>query len=234
MNGTVYMVPVTMGESSVENVIPSGVISNVVRLRYFIVENTRTARRFLRAVDKTFPIDDSVFFELNKHTKPDEIEHFMQPLYNGNNIGVMSEAGVPGVADPGALIVEYAHSKGIKVVPYVGPSSILMSLMASGLNGQNFAFNGYLPVKGGERVKSLKHLEKRSLTENQSQLFIETPYRNNALVDDIINACMPETRLCIAADISLDTEYIVTMPVRLWKKNKPDLNKRPAIFIIQA
>jgi len=234
MKGKLYMIPITLGSGSVSEIIPADVLKKTIELRYFIVENIRTTRRYLRMLDKSFPIDESQFFELNKHTKPAQIESYLKPLFSGNDIGVISEAGVPGVADPGADVVALAHKNKITVVPFVGPSSILLSVMASGLNGQNFAFNGYLPVKSSERIKQLKFLEKRSITENQSQLFIETPYRNNAMLDDILKACLPETKLCIAADITLSSEFIKTDTIKNWKKKKTDLNKRPAIFIIQG
>lgn len=234
MKGKLFLIPITLGESSIESVIPETVIQATIKIRHFIVENIRTTRRYLRALDKSFPIDEIQFYELNKHTTPEQITGYLQALKQGYNVGVISEAGVPGVADPGAAVVELAHQNNIQVVPYVGPSSILMSVMASGLNGQNFAFNGYIPVKSNERIKHLKHLEKRSQHEKQSQLFIETPYRNNAVVDDILSSLNKNTKLCIACDITLETEFIKTDTIQNWKKNKPNINKRPAIFIIQG
>jgi 16S rRNA (cytidine1402-2'-O)-methyltransferase len=234
MKGKLYLLPITLGDSSISQVIPQDVINKTIALRHFVVENIRTTRRFLRALDKSFPIDETEFLELNKHTSTKKIESYLKAIDNGNDIGVMSEAGVPGVADPGAIVVEMAHKNNIQVVPFVGPSSILMAMMASGLNGQNFAFNGYLPVKSPERIKRIKSLENRSRSENQSQLLIETPYRNNAMLEDMLKSCHPDTLICIAADISLDTEYIKTKPAKIWNKNKPDLNKRPTLFIIQA
>ena len=234
MKGKLYMVPITLGSDKVQEIIPSEVLKKTVELRYFIVENIRTTRRYLRMLDKSFPIDETQFFELNKHTQPRQIESYLKPLLSGNDMGVISEAGVSGVADPGADVVKLAHKNGITVVPFVGPSSILLSVMASGLNGQNFAFNGYLPVKSPERIKRLKFLEKRSITENQSQLFIETPYRNNAMFDDILKACNPETKLCIATDITMPGEFIKTDSIKNWKRKKPDLNKHPTVFVIQG
>lgn len=234
MKGKIYLVPITLGDSACEMVIPQEVIQSTIKLRHFIVENIRTTRRFLRKLDNSFPIDSTQFFELNKHSKTQQIETFLQAINDGFNVGVMSEAGVPGVADPGAIVVEYAHQNNIQVIPWVGPSSILLAVMGSGLNGQNFAFNGYIPVKGPERIKKIKALENRSRNENQSQLFIETPYRNSHLFDDILKTCSPETKLCIAVDITLETEYIKTKPIKIWKNSKPEINKRPAIFIIQA
>lgn len=232
MTGKVYMLPITMGDGDAEKVIPTYVIERILSIRYFVVENIRTTRRFLRKLDSAFPIDDSQFFELNKHTKPTEIASYLNPCKKGNDIGVMSEAGVPGVADPGSDVVAIAHQQNIQVIPLVGPSSILMGVMASGLNGQNFAFNGYIPIKGGERIKRIKQLEKRVFAENQAQVFIETPYRNNALLNDFLSNCLPETKLCIAANISNENEFIKTMKIKAWKKQAIDLNKIPAIFIL--
>lgn len=234
MKGKLYLLPITLGDSNPETVIPIEVIQKIISLRYFIVENVRTTRRFLRLLDKSFPIDDSTFFELNKHTKESEISTFLKPIENGNDIGIMSEAGVPGVADPGSNAVALAHKSKIQVVPFVGPSSILLAVMAAGLNGQNFAFNGYLPVKSGERIKKLKELERRSKSENQSQLFIETPYRNLAMFNDILTACQPNTLLSIAVDITLESEYIKTDTIKNWKKQSPNINKRPGIFTIHS
>ncbi len=234
MKGKLYLIPITLGESNIESVIPKKVIEKTIAIRHFIVENIRTTRRYLKMLDKNFPIDDTAFFELNKHTTAQQIETYLKPLLTGFNMGVISEAGVPGVADPGAAVVELAHKNNIQVVPFVGPSSILLAVMASGLNGQNFAFNGYLPVKSNERIKQIKYLEKKSMNEQQSQLFIETPYRNNAMVNDILNSCYPNTKLCIACDITLGSEFIKTDTIQNWKKQKPDINKRPAIFIIQG
>lgn len=234
MVGKIYLIPTTLGETLPSMVIPQTVLEKTIQLRYFIVENTRTARRYLRLLDKTFPIDDSLFFELNKHTSPNELSSFLAPCMRGKDMGVISEAGVPGVADPGAEIAALAHSRGIQIIPLVGPSSIILAVMASGLNGQNFAFNGYLPIKSKERLKKIRQFESRAKTENQAQVFIETPYRNNQLIKDLLIACTPETQLCIAADITLSSEFILTQFVRDWKKNTPDLNKRPAIFIIKG
>jgi len=234
MKGKLYLVPITLGESNINSVIPQDVIALAVRIRNFIVEDVRTVRRYLRKLDTAFPIDDCQFFELNKHTTPEQLTTFLKPAEKGMDMAVISEAGVPGVADPGAEIVAMAHKLKIQVIPLVGPSSILMAMMASGLNGQNFAFNGYLPVKSLDRIKVLKNLERRSQMEKQSQIFIETPYRNMPLLSDIMDNCLASTQLCIAADISLGSEFIKTQSLQMWKNNLPDLNKRPAIFIIQA
>ena len=232
MSAVVYLIPTTLGDTPIENVIPQHVKDVVLNTRFFIVEEIRTARRFISKLKLGIQIDSLTFYELNEHTHPTEVRRMLQPALEGNDIGIISEAGVPGVADPGADAVAEAHRLGIKVVPLVGPSSILMSLMASGLNGQNFAFVGYLPVKPAERVKAIKSLEQRSNREHQTQLFIETPYRNNHMLAALLDTCHPETRLCIAADITTETEYIVTKKIGDWRKQVPDLHKRPTVFLI--
>lgn len=234
MNAKIYLIPTTLGESEIKSVIPQNIISIIEELNFFIVENIRTARRYIRKVSKTKIIDDITFFELNKHTNTNDIISFLEPALSGNDIGIISEAGNPGIADPGADIVSIAHRKGIQVVPLVGPSSILLALISSGLNGQNFAFNGYLPVKQNEKVKKIQFLENRSKTDNQSQIFMETPYRNMKMLDDIFSSCKKNTLLCIACDITLNSEFIQTKTIAEWKKQKPEINKRPTIFILQA
>ena len=232
MSAKVYLIPTTLGDSLIENVIPAYVIDIINNTHHYIVENIKTARRYLIKAGIKTKIDDLSFYELNKYTLPEEFESFLKPIQNGQNVGIISEAGTPGVADPGADIVAIAHRKNIPVVPLVGPSSILLSVMASGLNGQSFAFVGYLPIKKPERIKRLRELEKRSQIENQTQLFIETPYRNNHLMEDIVTNLSPQTKVCIAADITLESEYIKTKTVSEWKKNMPNLHKRPSIFLI--
>ncbi len=234
MKGNLYLIPTTLGEQPVADVLPAGVMTIAAGLRHFIVENTRTARRFLRTVDAAFPINDCTFVELNEHTDLATIGNYLDVCERGEHIGLMSEAGVPAVADPGNAAVQLAHSKAIRVVPLSGPSSIILALMASGLNGQNFAFNGYLPVKPDERSRAIRNIEKRSAAEVQTQLFIEAPYRNSAMFDELMRNLRPTTRLCIAADITLATEFISTRTVAEWSKNKPDLHKRPAIFALLA
>jgi len=234
MKGQLYLLPNTLGESPIEYNLPSDVIDIIKSIKYFVVENVRSARRFLKKVDREIVIEELTFFVLDKHTKPNDIPTFLKPLLEGKNMGMLSEAGCPGVADPGADIAKLAHEKNIRVVPLVGPSSILLSLMASGLNGQSFAFHGYLPVKKGEAPKAIKALEDRSRRENQTQLFIEAPYRNMRMLQDIVQTCSPKTRLCIACDITLETEYIVTRTIAQWKGKLPDINKRPAMFLILA
>jgi len=231
---SLYLIPTTLGESETEHVIPSEVSVITKRIKYFIVENIRTARRYLRKMDPQLNIDELHFFELNQHTDSRVTEEYLNPILEGFDVGIISEAGCPGIADPGAEVVKQAHLKQIKVIPLVGPSSILLSLMASGMNGQNFAFIGYIPVKPAERIKAIKEIEKRSYNERQTQIFIEAPYRNTQLINDLINTLNDQTRLCIACDITLDSEYIKTQTVAQWKRGVPDLNKRPAIFLVQG
>jgi len=234
MQSNLYLIPNTLGSLETEWTIPQNVASIAVKLRHFIVEDIRTARRYLKLLDKNIDIDGLQFYLLNKHTSSEELSNFLLPLKSGQDMGIISEAGCPAIADPGAEIVRLAHNAGIRVVPLTGPSSILLALSASGMNGQNFAFNGYLPVKKEDRIKALKHFENRSKIENQSQIFIETPYRNMALLEDILNNCHPLTCLCIACNITLPDEYIVTKIIKEWKGNLPDLNKKPAIFVLQG
>jgi 16S rRNA (cytidine1402-2'-O)-methyltransferase len=231
MKGKLYLIPSTIGDTPVEQVIPPYNLSIVNQIRYYIVENERTARRSLIKMRIERAIDDLEFIVLNKHTRKEDIPEFLKKAET-SDLGLLSEAGVPAVADPGSEIVSLAHQKNIEVIPLIGPSSILLALMASGLNGQNFAFVGYLPIHKSERINRLRQLEKRSKTENQSQLFIETPYRNNQMLEDILYACASTTQLCIASDISTENAIIKTHNIELWKKKKPDLNKRPTIFIL--
>lgn len=232
--GILYLIPTPLGEGDPNIVLPASVPSVLKQLKHFIVEDTRSARRFISRMKLGMNIEELLFEELNEHSKTSEIGHLMTPLKNGLNVGLLSEAGVPGVADPGALAVEAAHQQGIRVVPLVGPSSIILTVMGSGLNGQNFAFNGYLPVKPEERTKKIILLEKRSIQETQSQLFIETPYRNQKLWDDLIKSCQASTRICLGCDLTTDTEWIETHSVYEWKKRKVDLHKRPCVFMLQG
>jgi len=234
MKTKLYLIPTSLGESDLKTIIPDHIKEVVESLNYFIVENIRSARRYIRKLSADKVIDDITFFELNKYTDANEVSGFLQPALSGNNIGIISEAGNPGIADPGADVVKIAHQKNIQVIPLVGPSSILLALISSGLNGQNFAFNGYLPIKPAERIKKIQFLENRSKTENQSQIFMETPYRNMKILDDILNNCKKNTLLCIASNITLQTEFIKTKTITDWKKQKPQINKRPTIFILQA
>jgi len=227
-----YMIPTTLGDTSIERVLPPDLTQLISSIQVFIVENIRTARRFLKKVNPAIVIDDLTFFELNQHTEKKEISRFLEPNQQGLDIGIISEAGCPGVADPGAEVVKIAHTKNIQVVPLVGPSSILLALMASGMSGQNFAFNGYLPIKNPEKSLQIKMLEKRMQAESQTQIFIEAPYRNAQLLDELLKNCDPQTMLCVAVDITLDTEFILSKPVSYWKTHLPDIQKRPAIFMI--
>lgn len=231
MKGTLYLVPVTLGTKKYTHVLPADVINTITRLRHFIVEDIRSSRRFLRLIDKSFPIDDSIFYILNEHTNTTILGTYLKDLESGIDIGLMSEAGVPCIADPGSPLIRLAHKKSIRVVPLTGPSSILLALMASGLNGQNFSFHGYIPIRKEERIRTIKKLEKNA-AYGSSQLLIEAPYRNQKLLHDILHSCSPETFLCIAADVSMDTEFIKTDSIGKWRKNIPDINKRPCIFIL--
>lgn len=230
--GKLYLIPTTLGENDPMEVLPQTVKRAIDFIDYYIVENEKTARRFIKAVNAQKVQANLKISLLNKHTEVSEHNAMIKPCLEGINIGLMSEAGCPGVADPGAVIVKIAHEKGIQVVPLVGPSSILLAMMASGMNGQSFAFNGYLPIDKSDKKSALKNFEKMSNDKNQSQIFIETPYRNNKLLEDILSALQPNTHLCIAADITLPTEYIKTLRVADWKKTKVDLHNRPTIFII--
>ena len=232
MQTALYLIPVTLGETAIDNVTPHHNIEIINRLRYFVVENLRSARRFLKKCNPDIDIDSLTFYELNKHSDKSLIASYLLPLKSGESVGVMSEAGCPAVADPGADVVAIAQSEGYKVVPLVGASSMLMAMMASGLNGQSFAFHGYLPIDVSERVKRLKQLEARAYNEDQTQLFIETPYRNQKLAEDILQHCRPQTRLCIAMNITWEDEYIVTKTVGAWKGKLPDMHKKPCVFLI--
>lgn len=231
--GKLYLLPVPLGDDAEpKEVLPETVARAVEFIDHYIVENEKTARRFIKAILPSKKQPDLKLYVLNKHTNASDHLEFIKPCLEGRNIGLMSEAGCPGVADPGAAIVKIAHEKGIQVVPLVGPSSILLAMMASGMNGQSFAFNGYLPIDKGEKKAALKNFEKLSQDKGQSQLFIETPYRNNKLLEDLLQTLQPSTLLCIACDITLPTEYIKTKAIAQWKKQKTDLHNRPCIFII--
>ena len=237
--GKLYLIPTTLGDTTTTEVVnnPMDVLPQTVKrivelLDIYIVENEKTARKFIKSVAPEKVQATLNLSALNKHTEVSEHNKMIQPCIEGKNIGLMSEAGCPAIADPGAAIVKLAHEKGITVVPLVGPSSILLAMMASGMNGQGFTFNGYLPIDKAEKKNALKNLEKLSHDKNQSQIFIETPYRNNKLLEDILQALQPSTHVCVAADITLPTEYIKTLRVADWKKTKIDLHNRPTIFII--
>ncbi|MEP2237656.1 MAG: SAM-dependent methyltransferase [Maribacter sp.] len=232
--GKVYLIPTTLGDMPPLEVLPISIKQTIEKLDYYVVENEKTARRFIKKISPRKSQPDLKLFVLNKFTEAAEIPSFLNPCLEGFDVGILSEAGCPGIADPGAAVVKIAHDKNIQVIPLVGPSSILLALMASGMNGQNFAFNGYLPIDSSDRKKYIKNLERRSKEENQSQVFIETPYRNNKMLEELIKTLAPSTRICVAADITLPTEYIKTKTAINWKRENVDLHKRPAIFIIQA
>jgi len=240
-SGKLYLIPTTLGDTTNSDpakqndpmdVLPQTVKRAVELIDIYIVENEKTARKFIKSISPEKVQSTLNLSALNKHTEVSEHNKMIQPCMEGKNVGLMSEAGCPGIADPGAAIVKIAHEKGIQVVPLVGPSSILLAMMASGMNGQSFTFNGYLPIDKTEKKNALKNLEKLSHDKNQSQIFIETPYRNNKLLEDILQALQPTTHLCIAADITLPTEYIKTLRVADWKKTTIDLHNRPTIFIL--
>ena len=228
--GTVYLLPITMGEYNMETTIPVGVQKIMDEVEVFIIENIKTTRRYLRKVNPTYPIDDKEFFIIDKRTSAKELREFVEK-FQDKVIGVMSEAGCPGIADPGAEVVEIAHQLKMQVKPLVGPSSILLALIASGKNGQNFTFNGYLPKDRGERIKMLKNLERLS-RNGQTQIFMETPFRNNHLIEDVLVHCDNSLKLCIAANITLANEKVITKTIGDWKKQTPDYHKDCCIFVL--
>jgi len=230
--GNLYLIPTTLGNNEPLEVLPMLVKKVVEEVKIFIVENERSARRFIKKITPRKSQSSLNIFVLDKFTTELESKTFLNACLQGHHVGLLSEAGVPAIADPGANIVMQAHQNNIRVIPLVGPSSITMAMMSSGLNGQNFAFNGYLPIDKLERKKAIKELEKLSKLKNQSQIFIETPYRNEKLFSDLIRSLTPSTYLCIAVDITLSTEYIKTLTIIDWKNKSIDLHKRPSIFII--
>lgn len=239
MSGVLYLIPNALGEgdaTALAAVLPAGVIARTAALSYFIGENAKTTRAFLKRTGTERPIQDIEIRELNVNTPAAAIDRLLAPILAGTDAGLVSEAGCPAVADPGALLVRRAHERGVKVVPLVGPSSILLALMASGLDGQRFAFHGYLPVDAGERTRKLRELEAHSRKARETQIFIETPYRNRALLDAILAGCAPSTLVAVAVDLTLATETIVSRPVSAWKKagSALELHKRPAIFLMLA
>ena len=233
--GTLYLIPVTLGDDNIAQVLPLDVVKIAQNLENFIVESEKSARHFLSTIKTAKPVRELTLNLLNEHTLDKDLSALLAPLLAGKDVGLMSDAGCPGIADPGAKLVALAHQKNIKVVPFVGPSSILLSLMASGLNGQQFAFLGYLPVDKTARNIKLKEIEKRSQTHKETQIFIETPYRNQHMLEAILSGCNANTRLCIACHISLLDELIVTKRISEWKQSAlPDLNKKPTVFLIIA
>ncbi len=227
------MIPVTLGNTDHSLVIPRGTREITASLRLFAVEDLRSARRYLRSLDREFPLDETLFFPLGKHSDPAGLGDLFSRVVSGADAGVMSEAGMPGLADPGNIVAAEAHQRGIRVIPLTGPSSVMLALVASGLNGQSFAFHGYLPVDGPGRQRAIRELEKRS-AGGQTQIFMETPFRNGKMLDDILSVCRATTRLCIAADITLASEEIRTKTIAGWSKGVPNLDKRPAVYLILA
>lgn len=232
--GKVYLIPSTLGDMAPLEVLPISIKQAIEKIDHYVVENEKTARHFIKKISPRKSQPSLRLSALNKFTEPEQIPTFLEPCLQGFDLGILSEAGCPGIADPGAIVVKIAHEKNIQVIPLVGPSSILLALMASGMNGQNFAFNGYLPIDGSERKKHIKNLERKSKEEQQSQVFIETPYRNNKMLEELTKSLAPQTLVCVAADITLPSEYIKTKTAQQWKIENVDLHKRPAIFIIQA
>ena len=232
--GVLYLIPSPLGDGPVEAVLPAGVLGMLPSLKCFVVEEVRTARRFLSAAGLKGHIQELEFHTLNEHTTPQEVEALAGLFDDGRDVGLISEAGLPAVADPGAALVALCHRHGIKVVPLTGPSSLMMALMASGLNGQSFAFVGYIPAKSEERKAAIRKLEKRSLAENQTQILIETPYRNDSLMADLVSLLDPRTRLCVAVNITCPDEFIQTRTVAQWRGRLPELGKRPCVFLILA
>ena len=233
MSGKLYLIPTPIAENSL-NTIPEYVLDRMRKIECFIAEDIRTARRYISKIKHPKPIIELTFFVLNKFTKHDEYLSFLKPIKDNYDIGLLTEAGLPCIADPGADIVQIAHLQNIIVVPLTGPSSIFLSLMASGLNGQNFAFIGYLPINKDERRSTLKQLERKSVQDKQTQIFIETPFRNAALLNDILMICKNDTMLCIASEVTTANEFIKTKKIKEWKDKIPDLNKKPSIFLLQS
>ncbi|RKT60512.1 16S rRNA (cytidine1402-2'-O)-methyltransferase [Azonexus fungiphilus] len=235
MTGTLYLIPVPLGPSAPQDSLHPGVLATLRPLRHFVVEQAKTARAFLKAAGTDLPLQELELEELNEHTRAEALARLLEPLRAGHDVGLLSEAGCPAVADPGADLVALAQREGIRVVPLIGPSSLLLALMASGLNGQRFAFQGYLPAKDTERSKALRDLEAESRKRQQTQLFIETPYRNRAMFDAILQHCQPGTRLCVATDLTLPGEMVRTQTISQWKKQTPpEIERRPTVFLLLA
>lgn len=230
--GKIYLTPMLLGGEEWQSVIPVDVAQAVKQFRFFAVENIKTTRRYLRKIDTQFPIDDCTFFMLNKKTPPQELPAMLQPTFEGNDVAIISEAGCPGVADPGSHLVAVAHQNGIHVVPLVGPSSILLGLMGSGFNGQSFCFYGYVPKDRKQRVNAIKDYERTAMKTGQTQIFMDTPFRNNHLMEDLLNECLDTTFLCVACDLTTPRERVQTMTVQEWRDKAFDLSKRPTMFLI--
>ncbi len=235
MAGTLYLIPVPLGPTAPQASLPSNVLAVIRPLTHFVVEQAKTARAFLKAAGTDAPLQSLLLEELNEHTKDSALDRLLEPLRAGHDVGLLSEAGCPAVADPGANLVALAQKENIRVVPLIGPSSLLLALMASGLNGQRFAFQGYLPTKEADRSKALRDLESESRKRQQTQLFIETPYRNRAMFDTILQACQPTTRMTVATDLTLPTESVLTRTILAWKKQTPpEIERRPTVFLLLA
>ena len=235
MAGTLYLIPVPLGPTAPQDSLPANVLATVRPLTYFVVEQAKTARAFLKAAGTDTPLQELQLEELNEHTKAEALDRLLAPLRSGHDVGLLSEAGCPAVADPGANLVALAQQENIRVVPLIGPSSLLLALMASGLNGQRFAFLGYLPAKEAERTKALRDLESDSRKHKQTQLFIETPYRNKAMFEGILQTCSPTTRLTVATDLTLPSESVITLTIAQWKKKTPpEIERRPTVFLLLA
>jgi 16S rRNA (cytidine1402-2'-O)-methyltransferase len=230
--GKLFLVPTTLGSEDWRHVIPAEVAEQTIRLRHFAVEDIKSARRYLRKLDREFPIDDSTFFTLNKKTPPEELLAMVKVMADGHDLGILSEAGCPGIADPGADLVALAHRKGYFVSPLTGPSSILLGLIGSGFNGQQFSFHGYLPKERKDRIRSLKEYEREARISSATQIFMDTPFRNMNVLDDLLNELQDDSLLCIACDLTLPTERIQTMRVADWRENAYDLSKRPTMFLL--
>tara|TARA_Y100001954_G_scaffold235485_1_gene293305 strand:- start:2872 stop:3579 length:708 start_codon:yes stop_codon:yes gene_type:complete len=230
--GKLFLIPTTLGEGNENRNLPPSVLESIININIFIAENIRTTRRYIKKINKNKDIDNTIFYSYGKHNSLDLQEDFLPHIYQGNDVGIISEAGLPCIADPGSKIVEFAHQYQIEVIPITGPSSILLALIASGFNGQNFAFNGYLPIDKKERNKKIKDLENLCKRHGQTQIFMETPYRNLQLFESIIKTCLKSTKLCIASDITLPSENIKTKTIEEWRSIKPEINKRPSIFLI--
>lgn len=235
MSGTLYLIPVPLGPTAPQDSLPPNVLATIRPLSHFVVEQAKTARAFLKAAGTEKPLQELQMAELNEHSRPDVLDQLLSPLRAGHDVGLLSEAGCPAVADPGADLVALAQKENIRVVPLIGPSSLLLALMASGLNGQRFAFQGYLPAKDLERSKTLRDLESESRKRVQTQIFIETPYRNRAMFDTILQTCQPSTRLTVATDLSLPGEFVLTRTIQQWKKQTPpEIERRPTVFLLLA
>ena len=232
--GKLFLIPTTLGEGDENRNLPPSVLESIININIFIVENIRTTRRFIKKIYKNKDIDNTIFYSYGKHNLLDLQEDFLPHIYQGDDVGIISEAGVPCVADPGSKIVEFAHQYQIEVIPITGPSSILLALIASGFNGQNFAFNGYLPIDRKDRNKKIKDLENLCKRHGQTQIFMETPYRNLKLFESIIKTCLKSTKLCIASDITLPSENIKTKTIEEWRTIRPEINKKPSIFLIST